>query len=184
MRTLRLLLPLVLATLPLAPALAADSGIVVVRHAEKADDGTRDPGLTSAGHERAQKLAEALDQADVGGLIASQYQRTQQTLAVMAAKRNLEVTIVPAEPGGDIEAHVQALVSQVEASRAEGLLVIAGHSNTVPLIVEALTGKTVGTISESDYDRMYLLLPDDAGMDVIVSRYGAADEAPAGSPAE
>lgn len=171
MRALYLLI--ILTTFSIAPVLAEVTGVVVVRHAEKADDGTRDPGLTAAGQARAQALASALEQANIGALIASQYQRTQQTLAALARERGLEVAVVPAESGG-IEAHIQAIASMVREFDGDGLLVIAGHSNTVPLIVEALSGRVVAPIDESEYDRLFVLLPEKTGMQVVATRYGQA----------
>lgn len=170
MKTLCLLIAL--AALPFTPAAAEISGIVVVRHAEKTDDGTHDPGLTAAGQARARALAETLGQTKVAGLIATQYQRTQQTLAPLARERELEVTVVPADSGA-MQAHIEALSSSVRESDADGVLVIAGHSNTVPLLVEALSGRVVPPIDESEYDRLFVLLPGRAGMQVIATRYGA-----------
>lgn len=168
-----LFLLIALSALHCAPSLAEVAGVVIVRHAEKADDGTRDPELTVAGTARAQALAEVLAHARIGGLIASQYQRTRQTLSVLARRHELDITVVPAESGG-IEAHIDGIASLVRNAEANGLLVIAGHSNTVPLIVEALAGKVVEPIDESEYDRLYVLIPTDEGMELIASRYGAA----------
>lgn len=156
-------------------ATAEITGLLIVRHAEKADDGTRDPGLTSAGRIRAEALADTVMHSKVGGLIASQYLRTQQTLSVLAQRRGLEITVAPAA-SGEIEAHVDTIASMVRDSQAEGLMVIAGHSNTVPLIVEALSGQVVDPIEESEYDRLYLLVPAASGMEVIASRYGAGSD--------
>jgi len=172
-----------LTALPLEPTLAEVSGVVVVRHAEKAEDGAPDPGLTEAGHQRAAALADALEHARVGGLIASHYRRTQQTLAVLAARHDLEVATVPVD-SDRIETHVQAVVSQAEAYQAEGLLVIVGHANTVPLIVEALSGEIIAPIDESEYDRMFLMLPGESGMDLITTRYGPAGAVPAESSSD
>lgn len=170
MRAFYLIIALI--ALPLATAAMAEAtGFVIVRHAEKADDGSRDPDLTSAGRQRAQSLADALDGARVSELIASQYKRTRQTLAALARRRGLDVAVVRAESGA-VEEHIEAIVEKVKESNAEGLVVIAGHSNTVPLIVEALSGRVVAAIEETEYDRLYLLLPSASGMDVIESRYG------------
>lgn len=167
-----LCLMLVLAALPIASATAEISGVVVVRHAEKADDGTADPELTVEGHARARALASALAPAQVGGLIASHYRRTRQTLEPLADERGLDVMVVTAHSGA-IGAHIESIVEKVHESDAEGLLVIAGHSNTVPLIVEALSGRVVAPIAESEYDRLFVLLPGEPGMDVVATRYGA-----------
>ena len=173
MRLLCLLLALT--ALPFVPAFAEISGVVVVRHAEKVRDAGRDPGLTSAGQARAEALAEALTSAEVVSLITSQYRRTRQTLSVLARERGLDITVVPARSGA-IEAHVDAVASEVGKASAEGVVVIAGHSNTVPLIVEALSGQAVAPIAESEYDRLYILLPSEGGMEVVVGRYGADTE--------
>lgn len=170
MRTLCLLIALT--ALPWAPAMAEISGVVVVRHAEKADDNTDDPVLTPAGQARAEALAEALAHTDVGELIASQYRRTRQTLSVLSERHGLGINVVAAKSGA-IDDHIHALASMVKASDTEGLVVIAGHSNTVPLIVEALTGQVVESMSEQEYDRFHLLLPSESGMQVISTRYGA-----------
>jgi phosphohistidine phosphatase SixA len=159
-------------------ALAEPSGIVVVRHAEKADNGTQDPDLTEAGRARAEALAETLARSKIGGLIATQYQRTQKTLSALAHRHNLDITVVPAE-SGEIEAHIEAIAEKAREADTDGLLVIAGHSNTVGLIVEALAGDVVSPIDESEYDRLFLLLPGDTGMDVIETRYGARSPVPA-----
>ncbi|NEZ03594.1 histidine phosphatase family protein [Wenzhouxiangella sp. XN201] len=159
-------------------ALAEPGGIVVVRHAEKADNGTQDPDLTEAGQARAGALAEALARSEIGALIATQYQRTQQTLSVLADRHDLEIAVVHAE-SGEVEAHIEAIARKAREADTDGLLVIAGHSNTVGLIVEALAGHVVSPIDESEYDRLFLLLPGDTGMDVIETRYGARSPAQA-----
>lgn len=174
MRSLTILWLILALGLPLA-ALAEPAGVIVVRHAEKADDGTRNPGLTAAGRTRAEALANALQNANVTGLIASQYQRTRQTLAMLAERRGLEITVVPAE-SGSVDAHVAAIAKAVREWDSNGVLIIAGHSNTVPLIVESLSGKPVSPIDEAEYDRLFFLLPGESDMDVITMRYGPAFE--------
>lgn len=166
----------ILAIFAWPPAATAFDSIVVVRHAEKADDGTRDPALSRLGQDRAEALARVLRESDVTGLIASNYQRTQQTLGVVAEQHGLSVTIVPAE-AGKTDAHIKAVVAAARASHADGILVVAGHSNTVPQIVQALSGRKVADMDESEYDRLFLLLPAASGMNVIEARYGARSAA-------
>lgn len=174
MRSLLIPLLILVLALPLV-TLAEPGGVVVVRHAEKADDGTPDPALTAAGRARSEALADALRHANVTGLIASQYQRTRQTLAVLAKRRGIEVSVVPVE-SGKIDAHVSSTAKAVREWSGDGILVIAGHSNTVPLIVEALSGEPVSPIAESDYDRLFILLPGESRTSVIATRYGPASK--------
>src|SRR5690348_14604182 len=58
--------------------------IVVVRHAEKGNDNPTDPSLSDAGVLRALELAKLFGSAKVTHLFASEFQRTQQTLAPLA----------------------------------------------------------------------------------------------------
>jgi broad specificity phosphatase PhoE len=162
---------LALLLLACVQAQAQVTGVVIVRHAEKADDGSTDPALTEAGTARARALAESLEHAELAGLIASQYRRTLQTLSPLSRRSGLPTEVIPATSAG-IGAHVAAVADRVRSSEARGVIVIAGHSNTVPALVEALSGRPAAPMDESEYDRLYLLLPAREGMTVIATRYG------------
>jgi hypothetical protein len=69
----------------------------------------------------------------------------------------------------------------VNAARAtkKGTILVVGHSNTVPLIVKALSGVTVANICESQYAGFYLVTlggGDKAAARLVRSSYGTADE--------
>src|SRR5687767_15631280 len=70
--------------------------IVVVRHAEKGDDDPTDPSLSEAGVLRALELSRLLGSAGVTNLFASEFQRTQQTLAPLGKVAGVDVQVVPA----------------------------------------------------------------------------------------
>lgn len=154
---------------PMNHAIADNRLIILVRHAEKADAPAADPTLSPAGEMRALALINALNRTPLSQLIATQYQRTQQTLSPIAQARHLPVTAVPATKA--IAAHVQQIVEQVHA--VKGNTLIAGHSNTVPLIIKALGGPEIPAISEDDYSQLFLLsLNEDQPASLISTRYG------------
>ncbi|MFK8030370.1 MAG: histidine phosphatase family protein [Gammaproteobacteria bacterium] len=102
--------------------------IYLVRHAEKAD-GSRDPDLNEAGRARSLELADVLSGVEVNSLWSSDYIRTRETLAPLASRRNLAVALYDA---GDSEGLVSTVMSESRGS----VVVIAGHSNTVPALVD------------------------------------------------
>ena len=130
------------------PALAR---VVLVRHAETAPDGTRDPGLSAAGRRRADALAARLD--GLVAVFASEYRRTQETAAPAAEAAGLAVTVEPF--GGEpMEASVARLAAAVRAAAVPGgTVLVVGHSNTVPAVAEALGAGPVAPIAEDEYDR-------------------------------
>ncbi|MEJ6519907.1 phosphoglycerate mutase family protein [Shewanella bicestrii] len=150
-------------------AFADNRLIILVRHAEKADAPAGDPTLSDDGHARALALVSALQRTQISQLIATQYQRTQQTLLPMSSERHLPITVVAAEK--PLEAHIQQIVEQVHAVKGNSL--IAGHSNTVPLIIKALGGPDIPTIAEDDYSQLFLLsIHDGQPASLISTRYG------------
>ncbi|MFB2802663.1 histidine phosphatase family protein [Shewanella seohaensis] len=150
-------------------AFADNRLIILVRHAEKADAPAGDPTLSDDGHARALALVSALQRTQISQLIATQYQRTQQTLLPMSAERHLPITVVAAEK--PLEAHIQQIVEQVHAVKGNSL--VAGHSNTVPLIIKALGGPEIPTIAEDDYSQLFLLsIHDGQPASLISTRYG------------
>jgi len=154
---------------PINHAIADNRLIILVRHAEKTDSPAADPTLSPAGEIRATALISALNRTPISQLIATQYQRTQQTLTPIAQARHLPVTVVPATQA--IAEHVQQITEQVHA--VKGNTLIAGHSNTVPLIIKALGGPEIPVIGEDDYSQLFLLsLNEGQPASLISTRYG------------
>ncbi|GAA4861554.1 phosphoglycerate mutase family protein [Luteimonas vadosa] len=135
------------AALPVAPAPAAT--FVVVRHAEKAADDPSDPVLAEAGRQRAAALAASLADEPVVAVYSTDYRRTRQTAAPVAARHGLEVRPYDATQPADTFAR------ELRNRHPAGTVVVVGHSNTVPAIVSALCACTVAAMDESEYDNRY-----------------------------
>lgn len=131
------------------------STVVIVRHAEKDLEDTRDPVLTERGHRRASMLADLLGSAGVSELFSTGFRRTQQTLQPLAERLGLTVGGYQA---GDSEAFARGLTRR----QAGDLVVVAGHSNTLPAMVRALGGRLTdlgekADLADDEYDRVVLL---------------------------
>lgn len=129
----------------------ADGPVVVylVRHAEKVDDGTDDPPLALAGHLRVKLLTQLLANAELTHLHTTDWKRTRETVRPFAEELALDVAIYdPRE--------LNALAAGIRAT--PGIHFVAGHSNTTPVLVEALGGKPFDPINDLEYDRLYVLV--------------------------
>ena len=163
---LRLLLLTVTASLAACGGASAPTRVFVVRHAEKASDGGKDPDLSDAGHTRARALAEAIGAVPIKAIFATPYKRTQQTAAPLATARALAVTVVDAPDAA-------VLAARIRAEHAGQAVLVVAHSNTVPKVVAALGGGPVPEIPEDTFDRLYLVtLYPDAPTEVVALRYG------------
>ena len=164
----RLLLAAALSLLTATSAMAQT--VYLVRHAEKAD-ASADPVLSEAGQARAAALSAALADAHPGHVFTSPLQRTRLTAAPTAEFHS--VTIEPVGFDGGTPAHVAAIAERVRALPDDAVVLIVGHSNTVPLIARALGYAEAADMPECEYDRMTQLhLMGDAAHG-LVSRYGA-----------
>lgn len=168
----RALLALALAAMALLPALAeADVLVVVVRHAEKASNDPRDPDLDPAGEARARALASALAGSRLDAAYATQFKRTRQTAAPAAAAAGIAVTVRPVD-GGNAATYAADLARDLRALPDGSVVLVVGHSNTVPGIVAALDGRPEQAMPETEYDRFTTVrLRADGGADTVVSRY-------------
>jgi broad specificity phosphatase PhoE len=140
--------------------------VMVVRHAEKANAPVGDPVLNAAGDARAKTLVHVAGDAGVSAIYASQYTRTQQTVQYLADHLGLSTNIVNAPDVTD-------LVDQIMADHGGEVVFVAGHSNTVPQIIEELGGDPVPPIPESEYDNLYIVTVYRSGQaEVLHLRYG------------
>ncbi len=120
---------------------------MIVRHAEKAADDPKDPTLSAPGHARARRLADRLADAQVSAIYATGYRRTQLTAAPTALAHRLEVRTY------DAAMAATEFAAQLRSRHADGIVLVIGHSNTVPAIAGALCGCEVAPMSEDEYDR-------------------------------
>lgn len=159
-----------------ASAFGADLQVYLVRHAEKATDDPRDPSLDDAGERRALALAQSLRHAGIAAVYATQYRRTQDTAAPLAAAAGVAVSVRPAT--GEVAADARAFAAELRARHGGEAVLVVGHSNTVPPIANALLGGAgeVAAMGEEEYDRLLLVtVPADAGARARVAtlRYGS-----------
>ena len=150
--------------------------VLLVRHAEKAAVPADDPPLTAAGAERAQALAIALRDAGVTAIITTQLRRTRETAQPLATARGLTPEVVPVR-SGETESHAKAVAAAVRRHPG-GIVLIAGHSNTVPAIIAALGGPHLPDICESVYANLFILVPGAKEARLVRSHYGAAEPEP------
>lgn len=144
-------------TLPV-PA-AAQQLVYLVRHAERADGGAAtgsmtsetDPPLSKAGEERAARLAAMLVDARVTAIYATEYRRTQDTAKPLAARLGLKVLSNPARDG-------DALIAKLKKDHAADVVLLVGHSNSIPALIKALGGQEI-TIRDDEYDNLFVVVP-------------------------
>jgi phosphohistidine phosphatase SixA len=135
----------------IATKLSYPKMVVLVRHAERAEEPKADPVLSEDGVKRAERLAAMLRYAGVTHLVASEFQRTQQTLAPLALAVNVRLQIAKA-------ADAAAAQSAIETLPRGSVVVIAGHSNTVPALAKLLTGGSAEIkMAEAEFDRLFVV---------------------------
>lgn len=146
---LALLLPVLFAT----PSLAARA-ILLIRHAEKAPDPGDDPELSIPGEDRAIALTRYLRHMKIDAVFVTQYRRTQQTAAILARQRELAPVVVKAE-------ETKALVAKIRALPSDAVVLVVGHSNTIPEIIAALGAREKVSIRDDEYGRVFVVTPSE-----------------------
>ena len=138
---------------------------ILVRHAEKSSIGT-DPVLTTVGTERADRLASILTKVSLGGVYSSDFNRTRLTASPTAESQGL--TII----NYDALDH-DGTIKRVLENQKGNILLIVGHSNTVPSFLNALTGTMdYPELDESAYDNLYIVRTKEIGdADVLALKY-------------
>ncbi len=133
-------------------ALAADFPITVylVRHAERGDTPPSDPGLTTQGTARANKLGQMLFEKKVTAIYTSEFTRTKQTAKPLADRVKVKIN----------DTFTGSKTKELAAAITQGkdrVVVVVGHSNTVPAVIHALGAGAVPPIKETEFDNIYIV---------------------------
>ena len=159
---------LVVSAMP-TPGSAQSEGVVVylVRHAERAEDGTSDPPISRAGEERSEQVAALLRDAGITHIHTTDFKRTRATGAPTAAMTGLEMELYDPR---DLRGMADRLHGM------PGRHLVLGHSNTTPQLVEALGGEPGAPIEEMEYDRLYIVTLMDGRTSTVLLRFGSPYE--------
>ena len=153
----------------------APTVIFVVRHAEKAVGLGDDPPLTEAGLRRAQALAQMAGEGKIGAIYTSQFTRNHETAKPLSEKTGVPITEVPVnlyQPGD----YGQALAKQILSQHAGEYVVVIGHQNTIPGIIQGLSGKLVPGLRDTEYGSLFIIVvPADGEPRLIRAQYGQPD---------
>jgi phosphohistidine phosphatase SixA len=123
--------------------------IYLTRHAEKSvtNHSNKNPELTTYGHQRAKHLAMILQKVKLQRIYSTDYLRTQQTAEPTALHFNLPITSYNPR---NLKAFAESLLT------ARQTVLVVGHSNTTPQLVNYLGGRAT-SIDELNYGDLYQL---------------------------
>jgi 2,3-bisphosphoglycerate-dependent phosphoglycerate mutase len=121
---------------------------ILLRHAEKATDGTKDPDLTEVGKKRVESLIKLLASTKLDAIYSTNFKRTHNTVASLAQAHSLSIS---SYDGSKME-EIDAMLAKFNG----GTIVLSGHSNTTPAIINYLTGhkEEFKTFDDSDYGNL------------------------------
>lgn len=113
----------------------------VMRHLHT-NTAIRDPNLTDEGARQAERLAAFLGRDPPSAIYVTDTKRARQTAAPLAAKLGLTPKLYAPRDMPALKAEVM---------EEKGSVLVVGHSNTVPDIVEALGGTRPAPLSDTDF---------------------------------
>jgi broad specificity phosphatase PhoE len=131
--------------------------IYVMRHLNT-PAGATDPDLTPEGQRNAERLANWFGADPPVVIYTSQAKRAQQTAAVLAQRLGITPTLY--DPSD-----TQSMV--LDVMKEPGPILIVGHSNTVPEIIERLGGARPGPLVHEDFGDIWRI----AGPQRTVTRF-------------
>ena len=123
--------------------------VLLVRHADvNTPAASNNPPLNAAGKARAKVLAHVAGAAGVTTVWTSTFERTKQTAKPLAALLGLQPQEVPP---------VEELAEVVAGGTGGHVILIAGHSDTVPEMIAALGVSDPPAVGHTEFDNLFVV---------------------------
>ena len=119
--------------------------VYLVRHAEK-EANQSNPSLTRCGQVRAHQLAKILEEAKIEKVYSTSTLRSMATANPIASQQKLVI---------DNYLPDNLMILALKLREGEQNVLVVGHSNTTPQLIEMLTGAVIPEMSDSDYQELY-----------------------------
>ena len=141
------------------------AAVLAVRHADiDLPRTSENPPLNAAGRLRADALARLVGGAGVSTILTSEFLRTRQTAAPLAGRLGLTPRLTPP---------AAVLAHQIRAGELGDVVLVAGHSDTVPEILTALGAPPPSPIAEAEFDNLYVAAVSAEAAQLLHLHYGA-----------
>ncbi len=138
--------------------------IILVRHAEKKSDGTKNPDLTDEGVERANRLKTKFEKSGITAIYSSPYKRTLST--VLPLSQAIGFDIIEYNPSED------NFINKIYQQNIGKTVLVSGHSNTTPMAVNQLLGKEkYKDIAHEEYGRIFIVTITSDNRSVLEIQY-------------
>ncbi|MFS4457047.1 phosphoglycerate mutase family protein [Maribacter sp. 2304DJ31-5] len=127
------------------------STFYLIRHAEKDRNDTEntDPELNQKGLGRAMHWAEILNDVDLDVIYSTDYNRTSMTAAPTSVKKNIDVRYYDPRTMN---------VEQFKADNLNKKVLIVGHGNTIPALVNQFLGEEkYGQIDDHENGTLFIV---------------------------
>ena len=124
--------------------------IYFVRHAEKINDGRKNPALNELGKKNAKRLVSLLKDAKIEAIYSTDYKRTQDTVKPLSEALNIKIQSYHPNK-------TEQLLKDVNENYSGKSILIVGHSNTLSKTIVDFSGEDIGEINEADYSNFFIL---------------------------
>ena len=123
--------------------------LIFIRHAEKMQNEDPNPQLTEKGILQARHLVDVLKNVNIDAIYSTKTKRTFSTVAPISNTRKLDVVVYDAKT-----VDVKQLASVYQGQT----ILIVGHSNSTPKLVNSLLGvDKYPPIEDNDYTNLYIV---------------------------
>lgn len=133
-------------------AASAQEAVYLIRHAERAEG--ENPAITEAGRQRAAQWAELLASARIEHVYTSEARRTIETGGIISKALGVSAESVAT---GDTAGLLDLMSFDYEDAR----VLVVGHTETIPGILEALGVAGIIEMPKDDYARLFVVVPGD-----------------------
>ena len=139
-----------------------DNLLVLTRHAEKVDQ-SKDAALSETGKQRAVRLARILSEAPLfDSVYSSRYQRTINTIRPYCHSKHIHWRFYDPKQPEDFLDRIKFIKK----------VLICGHSNSIPRLINLLTGSSMEEFREDEYSNLiFIILPKNGPIKIYFFQY-------------
>ena len=139
--------------------------VILIRHADRTSSTNSDPPLNTQGEARAQKLIHVLGKSGIEAIYHSHFTRSKQTAKPLAAH-------LPGIATKQIDEALE-IKNDILANHAGKAVLVIGHSDTVPDLINQLSEGRMPVIHDSEFDNLFIVTVRGTGKASITSlKYG------------